>query len=104
MKKKLSKGMMQPMLLDYLFTFGTSWQDYYDVLDFRIRYANDDLQKHLLEVMGHELYSKRSVFRQALAFGYIEARDHLLNKCPPSSLTVTQYRLSQKGMRRIARG
>lgn len=105
MKKKLSKGIMHPMLLDYLLTFGTSWQDEFDIFDFRIRHAKDALQASLLRGLGYEVYSKRSAFMQAIDFGFIEHRMYpLIPQTNREYLKVNQYRLSQKGLRRIARG
>lgn len=95
MKKKLSKGMMHPMLLDYLLRFGTEWRTQEETKMFRvemwvrIKYDTND-----------------NPFWQALEFGFIERRENRVIIDDPLDLhyRTDLYRLTPKGMRRIARG
>lgn len=95
MKKKLSKGMMHPMLLDYLLRFGTEWRTQEETKLFRvetwlrIKYDTND-----------------NPFWQALEFGFIERREkrERLSRALDLYYDTDLYRLTPKGMRRIARG
>lgn len=95
MKKKLSKGIIHPMLLDYLITFGTEWRPHEEVFQFRMKQAEN------------MAWQGKSPFRQAMDFGYIETKTVLVGIVGiVGNHHVHHYyvRLTPKGLRRIARG
>lgn len=95
MKKRLNKGMMHPMLLDYLLRFGTEWRTREETKEFRAK---------TWESIIYDTYS--NPFYQALVFGFIERRENRvrLSRALDLYYDTDLYRLTPKGMRRIARG
>ena len=92
MKKKLSKGMMHPMLLDYLLRFGTNWVSFKATYEFRVEW--------------YEKAPSDYLFWQTREFGFIERREkrERLSRALHLYYDTDLYRLTPKGMRRIARG
>lgn len=90
MKKKLSKGMMHPMLLDYLLRFGTNWVSFKATYEFRVEW--------------YEKAPSDYLFWQTREFGFIETRKEYNSNLRSLGLLSDEIRLTPKGLRRIARG